>query len=83
LEALARKQSNLCAICGKPETKKIHGFSLTLSVDHCHISGKVRGLLCAKCNQLIGLAGDNGDSLVVLQSALDYLKKHWLLIWSD
>lgn len=59
------KQGGLCAICGKPE--QIHA---NLSVDHCHISGKVRGLLCTNCNRAIGLLGDNKD---ILRKAIEYL----------
>jgi len=39
-------------------------------VDHCHTTGKVRGLLCSKCNQMIGLANEDKD---ILQKAIDYL----------
>lgn len=51
------KQNYVCAICKKPEkiknykTQKIN----SLAVDHCHDTGKVRGLLCCACNQGIGL----------------------------
>lgn len=43
---LVAKQQGRCAICGKhyTETKK------PLIIDHCHTTGKVRGLLCYKCN---------------------------------
>lgn len=41
-------------------------------VDHCHQSGKVRGLLCRKCNTAIGLLGDNAESAM---RAHNYLKE--------
>ena len=41
-----------------------------LDVDHCHISGDIRGLLCKKCNKGIGLLGDNKEGV---EKALDYL----------
>lgn len=61
------KQEGNCAICKK------HQVSLreTLNVDHCHYSNKVRGLLCNKCNQGIGLFGDN---IFILEYAIEYLK---------
>ncbi len=59
------KQNNLCAIClNTCKTKR------ALSIDHNHITGKVRGLLCMKCNRAIGLFNDN-PSLV--QNAYNYL----------
>jgi hypothetical protein len=48
------KQNGVCAICGKPENKTINGKLLKLAVDHCHDTGKVRGLLCQACNRGIG-----------------------------
>jgi hypothetical protein len=49
-------QSGCCSICREPETRK-DGWSgkvVTLAVDHCHSSGKVRALLCRRCNQVLG-----------------------------
>ena len=43
-------QSGCCKICGIHESK----LPKRLHVDHCHDTGKVRGLLCAKCNTSIG-----------------------------
>lgn len=57
------KQNNKCKLCEK-ETK--------LLVDHCHTTGKIRGLLCNKCNVALGSFKDN---IEVLQKAIDYLKQ--------
>lgn len=68
-------QGGVCAICGKsesmmnPATGKIN----RLSVDHCHKTGKVRGLLCSAHNTMIARAG---DSIEILESAIAYLRKH-------
>ncbi len=60
-------QGNRCAICGSfPESK-------ALAVDHCHTSGKNRGLLCMHCNTGLGHFRDNVDSLI---AAARYLIKH-------
>lgn len=59
-------QSGVCAICKK-------GRDETLSVDHDHETGKVRALLCARCNRGIGFLQD--DPAIVL-SAYNYLKAH-------
>lgn len=48
-DSLIEKQKGVCAICGYRPTEKHRA----LSVDHCHSSGKVRGLLCAYCNRKI------------------------------
>jgi len=42
-----------------------------LVVDHCHSTGKIRGLLCHNCNRALGLMQDNVETL---QNAIDYLK---------
>lgn len=50
-EALLVKQGGVCAICGSLP----NGGRAYLDVDHCHITGEVRGLLCGKCNKGIGM----------------------------
>jgi hypothetical protein len=64
------KQNGVCAICHKPENKTINGKLLKLAVDHCHDTGKVRGLLCQACNRGIGCF--NHDPML-LRSAIGYL----------
>jgi hypothetical protein len=46
-QVLVDKHGNFCAICKKPGT----AFKKRLSVDHNHTSGKIRGLLCYRCNK--------------------------------
>lgn len=64
------QQSGLCGICGLPKTNT---RKISLSVDHDHNTGKVRALLCHKCNRGIGMFGDN---LNLLEKAVLYLRKH-------
>lgn len=66
-------QNGVCAICFKPETSVVNGKIKPLAVDHCHNSEKIRGLLCARCNQAVGLFGEDVN---VLTSAIDYLRKY-------
>lgn len=66
-------QSGVCAICKKPETSVVNGKIKPLAVDHCHNSEKIRGLLCARCNQAIGLLNEDEG---ILAAAIEYLRKH-------
>lgn len=50
-ESMLRKQGGVCAIC-----KRGHGT--ILDVDHCHKTGRIRGLLCRRCNTFLGLIED-------------------------
>jgi len=65
--SLVESQESKCAICN--ETPK------TLYVDHNHETGKVRGLLCMKCNAGLGLFKDKQSNL---QNAVAYLQKNEL-----
>lgn len=69
-EMMADQQNNRCAICQTELV--IHGKKKTAYVDHCHATGKVRGLLCMKCNSMLGMAGDNVETL---KAAIDYLNR--------
>lgn len=63
------EQNGLCKICGNPEIIEGRG----LAVDHNHVTGKVRGLLCFKCNVTIGHIEKTG--IEVLYKMLAYLEK--------
>lgn len=61
-------QRGCCSICNAHQST----FKKALAVDHCHKTGKVRGLLCAKCNKGIG---HFSDSIEIFENAIIYLKK--------
>lgn len=63
------QQNHCCAICG---TNKPNGRTNEFVVDHCHNTGKVRGLLCHPCNSGIGMFKDEVD---ILNKAILYLTK--------
>lgn len=67
-------QNLVCGICLKEEAAVDNklGKVKDLAVDHCHITGKVRGLLCFRCNTSLGKFE---DSIEILQRAIDYLNK--------
>lgn len=61
---MRRKQKHACAIC--------HKRRRLLNLDHCYRTGKVRALLCTKCNFMLGLGN---DSVAVFREAARYLKR--------
>ena len=67
-EAMLEQQGNACAICGAGIGC---GLGYRLRVDHCHDTGKVRGLLCSECNLGLGKFRDNPE---FLRKAADYLE---------
>jgi hypothetical protein len=69
-DAMFTEQGGLCAICHRPETATLHGVVKRLAVDHDHITGTVRGLLCQNCNRAIGLLGHDPARL---RQAAEYL----------
>lgn len=72
-EALYKRQDGKCAICGEPE-KSTDGRSNVkkkLAIDHCHTSGKIRGLLCGRCNQGLGYFKDDPKRM---EAAIHYLE---------
>ena len=71
---ISEAQGGVCAICHKPETHLDRsGQPRQLCVDHCHKSGKIRQLLCNRCNAILGRAEDDSEILVKMA---EYLKKH-------
>lgn len=48
-DELVAKHGNQCSVCKKPR----EAFKKNLSVDHSHVSGRIRGLLCYRCNKFL------------------------------
>jgi hypothetical protein len=65
------RQKGLCAICKEPPSPT-NTRSGVLHVDHCHASGKIRGLLCFPCNTMLGSAR---DSVIRLKAAIAYIQE--------
>jgi hypothetical protein len=65
-DALFKKQRGKCAICRRPPLRRLH-------VDHCHKTGKVRGLLCWACNSGVGKLKDCPATML---RAAKYIRKH-------
>lgn len=66
-EKLREDEDFSCMICGITEVE----LGRRLDVDHCHVSNKVRGVLCNSCNVILGRAK---DSIEVLKAAIAYLE---------
>ena len=66
---MIENQNNLCYICNSPPKDPILS---PLHIDHCHTTGKIRGLLCGKCNKGIGMFNDN---INLFEKVIEYLKK--------
>lgn len=82
LHYIKQVQENRCGICGQEETVKVKSgrgrkdFRVKeLSIDHCHITGKFRGLLCSRCNSALGMLKDN---VLVAENLVRYLRFHEL-----
>ena len=72
-EAMLKNQKDRCAICGdKPNPNGVRAAS-RLHVDHDHLSGKTRALLCSRCNTAVGLMLDDPDRL---RAAAEYIERH-------
>jgi hypothetical protein len=65
-DALLKKQNGACAVCRRRSKER-------LCVDHCHLTGMIRGLLCRRCNLALGILKDDQGSLI---AAVAYLGAH-------
>ena len=71
-----KAQNYVCAICEQPETTLFRnepGKVKKLSQDHCHKTGKMRDLLCTRCNHFLGRVEEN---IQLIEKMISYLKKH-------
>jgi len=71
--SLLRQQGGVCAICGNPETAKDQkGQVRALAIDHDHSTGRLRGLLCFRCNTNLAFIEDKE----YMAASLAYLSKY-------
>jgi hypothetical protein len=63
---MLESQGGVCYLCEKPSNRN-------LCVDHCHVTGEIRKLLCFICNRALGLFQDD---VQILSSALNYLESY-------
>jgi len=72
-DSMFKAQDGRCAICNKEETAMLRGQVKCLSVDHDHVTGKIRSLLCTRCNNGLGSFLDDPQLLL---AAITYLEGH-------
>lgn len=73
-EAMMAAQDGLCAICRKAEFRRArNGEVRRMAVDHNHVTGSVRALLCHSCNTGIGSFFDDS---ALLRAAAEYIERH-------
>lgn len=70
-DEMLRNQNGRCAICMDEVAGDSRGFRP--HIDHCHSTGRVRGILCSRCNKGIGSLRDDAE---IVQRALSYLMEH-------
>lgn len=68
---LLEQQNGRCAICKTKDPSSRRKSSSYFCVDHCHFTGKVRGLLCSPCNSALGFFKDKKENLLEAISYLD------------
>lgn len=68
VESMYLQQKNLCKLCQTPLDRS---RSRATAIDHCHETGKVRGILCTSCNTSLGVFR---ESIPLLERVIDYIK---------
>jgi len=74
---LKKQQNDVCAICYRPETRISKGCPCDLSIDHCHGTGRIRGLLCNECNTALGMFRDD---VTVMGRAIEYVQRQKIVV---
>ena len=67
---MIKNQNGKCAICRR--SPKPDKFNRTFTIDHCHKTGVIRGLLCNPCNLMLGWARDSRKTLLAAVEYLDH-----------
>lgn len=67
-DKMFKEQEGCCKLCSRPQEE----VQYKLHVDHSHETGRVRGLLCRRCNTYLGILGDNEEAG---RKVYDYLKE--------
>jgi hypothetical protein len=72
---MMEKQGGVCAVCKMPETRRsLTGQISPLAVDHDHETGRIRALLCSKCNTSLGMMGEDPDRIRALAEYAEWCR---------
>lgn len=69
-DAMLGAQNGVCAICGGAPHDR---YQKNMAVDHCHETGRIRGILCLNCNSALGLFAEDANRL---RAAIEYLSRN-------
>ncbi len=69
-ESMLKMQNDSCAACGTDVSQEHHGV---LCIDHDHVTGQIRALLCGACNRALGHAKEDP---IRLRALADYIEEH-------
>lgn len=72
-QSLLVQQKHCCAICEQPLDCSGKRGRRAVNIDHCHLTNRVRGLLCGGCNLALGIFKDSEELLI---QAIEYLRKN-------
>lgn len=75
-QIILQEQNGVCAICNEPEPV----INRSLSVDHDHETGRIRGLLCSNCNPGIGKFK---EKIELLKKAIAYLERDYKIPYAE
>jgi hypothetical protein len=77
-DLLLLKQDNKCSICnndiefrGSGQSTEKESFRIAAAVDHCHITGTIRGILCFRCNTVLGHLDEDIELLLKMKEYLN------------
>lgn len=73
---MIKEQNNKCKMCGNNETTKINGKIKELSIDHDHKTKKIRGLLCLRCNIILGHFEKLKNNKELIERCVTYLSRY-------
>jgi hypothetical protein len=67
-DSMLESQGGKCIVCGSDNLR--HGVIIGLAIDHDHVTGKIRGLLCSNCNTALGMLGNSPERILALYQYL-------------
>jgi len=73
-DKMLAEQNGVCFICHRAESKILNSKLIRLAVDHDHVTGQIRRLLCSACNVALGLLDESSDRARTLAMYIESFK---------